>query len=187
VAAFATPEDLRLLLRLPTIDEAAATLLLDLATSAVLAEIRQDVVQVVNDVVTLDGTGTTTLLLPQIPVTAVESVTERGLPLAVDADYTWSGAGVLTRLCGRWPTRPRSVQVVYTHGYPDGELPGILRTVTVQAAARVWVNPRQMTSESIGDWSGSFGAAGTGPGRIDLTDWEKGLLAQLKASNGGGR
>lgn len=179
MAAFATPEELRKLLRLDEVDEDAAAFLLGLAEAAVRAEVRQEILANDDTEVTLDGGGTPVLLLPETPVTGVSSVVENAQELTEGADYVWSASGVMTRLRRTWSPLPRSVAVVYSHG--RAEVPDIVRAVTVQAAARVWVNPRQLSQESIGDYSRSFGTTSAPAGRIQLTEYERELLGRYRA------
>lgn len=179
MAEFATPEELSKLLRLDEIDEGTAEFLLELAEAAVRAEVRQEILASEDTEVVLDGTGTPVLLLPETPVTDVSSVVEHDQELTEGADYVWSSSGVLTRLRRTWSPRPRSVAVIYSHGRAD--VPEIVRAVTVQVAARVWVNPRQLSQESIGDYSRSFGTSSAPPGRIELTAYERGLLGRYRA------
>src|SRR5699024_1712464 len=131
------------LLKLMTIDEEEAAFILGLAEAAVLAEVRQDIRASTDTEATLDGTGTPVLLLPQVPVTGVSSVTEHDRELTEGTDYVWSASGVLTRLRRAWSALPRSVSVVYSHGHET--VPGVVRSATVQAAARVWPNRQQLS------------------------------------------
>ncbi|WP_026126886.1 hypothetical protein [Nocardiopsis xinjiangensis] len=43
------------------------------------------------------------------------------------------------------------------------------------------VNPRQLSQESVGDYSRSFDTSSAQPGRIELTDYERGLLGRYRA------
>lgn len=181
-AAFAAAEDLRRFLRLPTVDSEAATSLLQQVSDTIRAEVTQRIDHVTGDTITLgNGRGRPSweLFLPELPVLDVTSVTEQGLTLVNDQDYTWSPSGVLTRLGYYWPNKPRSVQVTYSHGYET--VPGVMKTVCVQAAARAWVNPSQSTSVTVGGFSRSRNVGGQAPsGRIQLTEYERGLLDQLR-------
>ncbi|MFC5997113.1 hypothetical protein ACFQE5_23145 [Pseudonocardia hispaniensis] len=181
---FATPEELRIFLRREQgqLDEHLAVLMLDMAGDAIRAETRQILDEVVDDELTIDRPGGGRILcLPELPVTAVSAVVEHGVALTHGVDYTWAGSGVLTRIGRCWPTEQRAVTVTYTHGYPPRRRPGILRTVALQIAGRAVINPEQVTQLSIGDYSRSWQTAGTGrTGRIELTDWERTQLAELR-------
>src|SRR5690606_9195460 len=129
------------------------------------------------------GTGSHKLILPRWPVTAVTSVTIRNddaddevLVHGKDHDYTWSAAGILTRVNGCWPTWDQSVQVVYTAGhdpYPVG-----VKRIVLRMAAAAWGNPMLLASESLGDHSRSFSAEALG---MSLSDKDKKLLGLYRA------
>lgn len=179
---FATADDLRLFLRRSSIDTPEADLALLMAAETIRAELDQQIDHVDNDLfVAGPGTGRV-LLLPQLPVTAVNRVVEYGVELLDGEGYTWSHAGTLTRLGGAWPVEPRTVSVTYSHGYLPTEIPAVLRTVSVQVAARAFVNPEGATQISIGDASRSYAASsGQAPsGRLQLTDYERRLLRGLR-------
>lgn len=64
------------------------------------------------------------ILLRRGPVIAVTSVTENGVALVADVDYSVSDAGVLSRMCGRWYPRQwragvNNIVVNYTAGRMD--------------------------------------------------------------------
>lgn len=194
--AYATPNELRLLVRHPapfTDDESAtAELLLELAEGVIEDETGQ-ALEESTDTVILDsptrqapwphvpGTGSHKLILPRWPVTAVESVTilhetEPAENLEFGRDYTWSAAGTLTLLNGWWPTRDRSVQAVVTAGY--NPMPKGLRRMVLRMAAAAWNNPLLASSESLGDHSVSFSADALG---IELSDKDKKTLGLYRA------
>ncbi|MFJ4687059.1 hypothetical protein [Streptomyces sp. NPDC088789] len=179
--AYATPDQLRLLLRLPAFtgdDEARAQLLLDLAEGVIDDETGQ-ALQESTDTVLLDsptryrawpyvqGAGDRRLVLPRWPVKAVASVTVLGedgtadvLDEGADRDYTWSAAGILTRVAACWPLHDRSVQVTYTAGH--NPLPKSLPGIELRLAASAWSNPLPVSSESLGDHSISYSAEALG-------------------------
>lgn len=88
--------------------------LLSAGSRAFRRETRQHISRVVDDTVTLDPEGSTVLLLPELPVTAVTSLTINGV--AVDVAGLWSEKGIIRRSAA-FPRTFRSVQVTYTHGY----------------------------------------------------------------------
>ncbi|WP_340382318.1 hypothetical protein U5640_36370 [Streptomyces sp. SS7] len=195
--AYAVAEELRLLLRLPpfTADqEATAVLLLDLAEGVIDDETGQALEQS-TDTVVLDsptrqdpwpdvpGTGSHKLVLPRWPVTAVTSVTilndsgtDEDLVQGADHDYTWSAAGILTRVNGWWPTHDRSVQVLYTAGFDP--LPKVLKGIALRLAAGAWANPLLASSESLGDHSIAFSADALG---MVLSGADRKALGRYKA------
>lgn len=154
---YATAEQLRVHLDLATIDTARANQLLDRASKAVRSAAGVTIDEA-TETITVDGTGTGVILLPNYPVTAITSVTEDGTALVVDDDYTWARSGVLERVKKSWPTKQRSVVVAYTHGYVTADLPEELGVVTVDVAARAWQNPIDVRQEGIGNYTASYGA-----------------------------
>ncbi|MGW1035010.1 hypothetical protein ACWD4Z_22840 [Streptomyces antibioticus] len=179
--AYATPEQLRLLLRLPPFageDEARALLLLELAEGVIDGETGQPLEES-TDTVLLDsptqhspwpdvqGTGERRLVLPRWPVKTLSSVTlfredgtDEVLTHGADRDYTWSAAGILTRVGACWPLHDRSIEVVYTAGY--NPLPKGLTGIELRLAAGAWSNPLLAASESLGDHSISYSAEALG-------------------------
>ena len=99
-----------------------------------------------DDELTLDGPGSSTLVLPSLHVTAISSVTELGT--VVDpTGYAWSATGVVRRtgeggdgLWGytwthaRWTGALRGLVVAFTHGYD--ELPLEVQAVVDRVASR---------------------------------------------------
>lgn len=157
MARLATAADLEDYLQ--TTFTAAETLqaetLLDHASGIIRRVAGQDFDQVVDDVVTLPASYTSTLLLPQLPATAVASVVTSGTTLTVDVDYeAVLPAGILRRLKNaKWA---KSVTVTYTHGFAT--VPDDLVAICTEMAARAWVNPRGLLSEQIGNYSARWGA-----------------------------
>lgn len=179
--AYATPEQLRLLLRLPAFtgdEEARAQLLLDLAEGVIDLETGQPLEESTDTVVLdsptqhrawpeLQGIGERRLVLPRWPVKAVTSVTvfredgtDEVLTYGADQDYTWSAAGILTRVNACWPLHDRSTQVTYTAGH--NPLPKGLTGIELRLAAGAWSNPLLASSESLGDHSISYSAEALG-------------------------
>lgn len=151
--AYAEPQDLATWLGedFDADETTRAQMLLDLATGEVDDVLEQNLEQVTDDQVVLDGTGTDTLVLPSWPVTAISALDEDGTSLTQGDDYVWSRSGVVTRKRDVWPSLPRSVEVTFTHGYTT--IPEVIRSATVKIAAASWVNPAGVRSESIGDYS----------------------------------
>lgn len=160
----ATLQDLADALQIPLADlpTGTGTLLLECATAVVqIAAGGQRIVQVVGDTASLIGTTDSWLDLPQIPVTAVASVTLDGAALTVGIDaaqYKHLG-NRLWRTDG-WQTyvgRPSEVVSVNTHGYPAGHQKLQLgRWATLSLAKGQVPNPGSVASESIDDYSVTF-------------------------------
>lgn len=182
---YPTAEQLRLLMRLPAWtgeQEATADLLLELAVGVVEDETGQ-ALEAATETVILDGTGTTKLVLPRWPVTAVTAVTIRGddeddqvLVHGADHDYTWSAAGILTRIGGLWPCHDQAVEVEVTAGF--SVIPPGVRRIVLRLSAAAWSNPSSLTAETLGDLSRSFNAADIG---MELSDKDRRTLGAYRA------
>ncbi|MFJ3812283.1 mobile element protein [Streptomyces sp. NPDC090073] len=117
--------------------------------------VRHPVSLVAGDVVTLDGTGQQTLLLPSAPVIAVPSVKLDGVTVTQGTDYEWSADGILRRIGACWPDRLRCVEVSYDHGY--AVIPEDIQEVVIdQARALYRIDPGVQT-KTVGGQSVTFG------------------------------
>lgn len=106
----------------------------------------------VTETLTVDGSGSDTLDLPTLRLTAVLAVTEDGEVVDVD-DIEWATAGYLKRSTA-WTRKLRGVTAQVTHGY--AEMPLSLAEVVMTAAARGLdvTSPGVVRSqEQIGDYS----------------------------------
>lgn len=146
MTAFATIAQLSAYLRF-SIDpsDPFAQLALDAATQAIRKYTNQHLSYVADETVTLDGSGSDTMLLPEVPVTNVSQVivdVDLDTPkILLDnshgsmSEYDFvNEAGLLVRrrgqyilyqsntaaMWGMWPERRKSVQVTYSHGYRAG-------------------------------------------------------------------
>jgi hypothetical protein len=138
-----------------TIDPADAALQLQLATGAVQGTVRQRLVQVADDEVTLLGTTDSWLDLPERPVPAVSSVILNGEEVT---DYKPFGARLFRR-CGwsKCAEEPGTVAVTYSHGYaPDDPGLALAHQVVLMLAVNSYANPTGSTSMSIDDYREGF-------------------------------
>lgn len=188
--AYATPADLASFLQVPSVDTASATLILQMCTDAIEAEIGQSLGQQNVVALLLDGpNGSAVLILPGFPVTAVTSieVLARDLTwqmLTEGTDYTWSKDGIVTRvfattdpqgpIAPAWPSRPQSIRVSYSRG--EGTLPSAAKTLCLMVAGRLFPNPSALQSEQIGGMNLRFGAKG---GDIVFSPVELKMLGRL--------
>lgn len=174
-------------------DDASALLALSLASDAVRAYIGQEISIVEDEELTLDGTGTTLVLLPELPVTDVSSVIEDGLELTYDEDFYWSAQGELIRVEPRWEgitrverpweslkrierrwiKKPRAIVVTYSHGYAT--VPGPIKGATLALAGRLVDSPAGVKQETIGAYSVTYSS-----GTPTLADNETRLLDQYR-------
>jgi hypothetical protein len=141
---FVTPEQLVTYLD-EDIDEERAELLLRAVSDEIRDALGWSVTAESGVSATLDGSGTDLVVLPTRRLTAVTVVEEDGRLLAGPADYMWYRSGMLRRVSGgraiRWTRRPQGVTVVFDHGYPPDEVPGVFATVVYETAAGLLANP----------------------------------------------
>lgn len=128
----------------------------------------------------LDGSGTDMVLLKQLPVNAVSSVSVAG---AAVTDYRVDTArGALLRgATGSWPTPVwpygrDNVQVVYDHGFDVADLPRSVSMVALSIAARLVIQG-PAAQEGIGNVSIRYALAST-----DLTVGERLILGRYPAA-----
>lgn len=130
------------------------------ACDAVREHMCQTITQVVNDPITLVGSDTRALLLPELPVTAVVSVTLNGVAVT---DWTLDplGSGILWRDgYGYWP-RCQKFVVTYTHGYAPADIPGNVRLVTLRLAQAEYDQPGAIQQQTAGPFSVTYAPAST--------------------------
>lgn len=192
--AFATEADLENLTGQP-IETAQAALLLDGATAAIQEWTGQTIEAVEADEVTLVGNFTRKLVLPEMPVTAVDSVVVDGDTLTVSTDFTWQRHGVLWRPRYANPNAPsqrsfevlggaywggpdREVVVTYDHGFAT--IPPMVKTVCLAIAVRAMGNPGGVRAEAIDGYSITYDRNGTS---FQILDGEMKLLRKYRRSS----
>jgi len=107
----------------------------------------------ITDTYTLDGPGSSILMLPSLKVTAVSSVTNDGTAVT---DPEWSEAGMVR---GCWSCKFRGVVVEMTHGYDvcPPEILGVLQEAASRGVGGSAVS--QVGQVRMGGVSGVPGAA----------------------------
>lgn len=106
---------------------------------------------VVDDVVTLWGTNTRALTLPELPVVAVTSIVCDGTAIT---DFTVDQYGLVWRSTGyAWASGLQYV-VTYTHGYST--IPGIIKTTALRLARSALGRPDGVRSESVAGYSATY-------------------------------
>lgn len=138
-------------------DDPAALAALDTASAFVEAYLGQPV-ELVDETVILDGSGTRVLLLPAYPVTDVDVVGIDDEVLEPGIDYEWSKTGELRRRGGPWPSTLRSIAVTYSHGFDP--VPDAIVGVVTAMAARLYDTPLSVRQESIGGYSVTYTGGG---------------------------
>ncbi len=134
-------------------DPIKAQAALEDACDEVRSYLGQRIDLVAGDVVTLQGTGTRTLLLPEVPVVSIASVVVDGTAVTsytVDKDF-----GVMWRTDGYSWTCNGSVVVTYTHGF--AVVPGDIKRVVYKLAMGGLTGP--VTQETVGPFSVSYGSS----------------------------
>ncbi len=149
-------------------DSAAAARAITEASAAIRNYCNQQIDQT-EDEYTFDvGERQTRLFLPELPVTAIDSVTENGTALDTTA-YKLGRGGILHRVGGYWYPGVQTVTVTYTHGHAT--IPDDVKSVCVRAAARSYqagLNAATLAgvsgvqAQSIGDYSVQFGSQTSG-------------------------
>jgi hypothetical protein len=156
------------------VDTATATLLRDLVTDALRSATGQTF-DLVSSTVSLTPPEGQELVLPQLPATAPTNVKVGGVTVTdwffqTDRLYRLGGWLAYDTTTGT----PLNVEVSYSHGYST--VPGDLKRIALQAAARAYLNPTglQQHSETIGSetYSDTY-AAGTRTLGVTLTAQEK--------------
>jgi hypothetical protein len=139
----------------PISDEAKAQTALEEATAILQSLTGQQLVPVDDDRVLLNGDGASVLLLPELPVRAIDAVKVEGVALDPD-DYEWATDGRLrlTGVCAVFPDRYQSVDVTYDHGFEP--MPDDLRLTAARLACRITKGEgaeRAITWENVGAYS----------------------------------
>lgn len=159
MATFATPAQLGVLLGTTTAPAnvgPAAELALQAATDDIVAAIGWDPRQSpgrtrVVAASEISSRPPYSVQLPARNVTALAITGADGLPI-IASGYSWRADGTITF---RSPIRWGELVVTYTAGWPADQLPGVLRTICLEQAAR-WLDARGQRLKSH-TWS--IGAA----------------------------
>jgi hypothetical protein len=121
-----------------------------------------------DDTILMDGTGRDALLLPQLPVESVASVTVAGEEEWMGYSYELHDSGVLMRTweafditvaasSAIWPKGRNNVEVTYTHGYSDDEFPRSVRMLALERAERIYKGSSGVVFETLGQRSVRYG------------------------------
>ena len=159
----ASPQDIGKILELgDDLDVNKATVLMEAATAVVQEAADtppQRIVLVEDDEQVLLGDLASWLALPQRPVQSVASVKLDGFELAEGVDFSRFGSR-LYRQQGwlRHRYRPSTVEVLYTHGYPEGHQGlQLARSAVISLIRGVYGNPEGAIAVRIDDYSASYG------------------------------
>jgi len=185
---FITAQDLSDILGRDVTSDAGATIAIDAACD-MCRTISEQQFNRGTTTATLDGSGTDSLVLPQMPVLSAGTVLVSGGTIS---DYVLKENGVLIRRLSDptavaadgwtgfrpdtlvWPYGRQNVQVTYDHGYDDADLPRDIRMVALKLAER-FVLQGPAIQESLGQASIRYAGAAT-----DLTMGEKAILRKYR-------
>lgn len=151
------------------------------AQGAVRRECGWHVAPVITETLTLDGSGSRTLLLPSKRVRALESVTNDGRDVADRVKFSRT-AGVLTLASG-WSCDVGAVEVTLTHGYSVEEVPevaALIVTLTKRAADSGLVVQQSVGGAAVRLATGRDG----GPLGLPLLESEKDVLRPYRLTWG---
>lgn len=166
------------------------------ASAAIQSYTRQTLIEVIDDVIALEGTWGEELWLPERPVTAVSEVKQGGAVIATAAySFTrrgrllWGGNLLISDQAeapwgpygpgGFWGGPHVEITVKYTHGYEV--LPDDIKLACKRIAARIYEHPTQsgqLAGEAIGTYSYRVNVA---DGRVvDLVESDVRLLNRYR-------
>ena len=175
MAQFATKADLDRFLGITTTQD-RADLALQLASAAIQNYTRQRLERVDDDIVSLRGNWSSELWLPERPVEAVSEVKIGDAPVLGTTLYRWDRKGLVEHLSSYWGGHLGVVQLKYTHGFEP--IPDDIKAVCLQVASRLYDNPEQAGSETIGRYSYTYPRVlGVGAG---LNSDEADLMARYR-------
>lgn len=154
-----------------TFDDTQASIVIAEASAAIRAYCGWHLVPSVAEDITVDGSGSTILLLPTTHLTAVTALVEDSEPVDL-ASVEWSESGYLRRSTA-WTSRLRGVIASIEHGY--ARPPDELRAVAASAVLRALSSPQGgVTSEQVGAVSRTYASTATAM----LSDDEYAVLAR---------
>src|SRR6266404_3405049 len=197
---FATAAELAIRLGLEFTDDeiVRADALLASASGLIAEHAKQQIALVTDDTLTMPGTNRDRFRLPERPVVEVASVTIGGQALAEGHDWYLKGDEIIRLssiyvrngsldgfldapyLLGRsfgWPGLP--LTIVYTHGYDDDAIPSLVKTICMEMAVRVWVNPGSVARETVGNTQTVYDNNRFSPSGLLLTDTERNELRRF--------
>ena len=176
LAPFITQQDLSDYVGRDVTSDAGALMAIDAACDVVRDITEQDFTYGTTTV-SLDGTGTDVLILPQRPVANAGTVLVNGgtitdyIPPTPDG-FLYRGSATATYYTGGvcWPRGRQNVRITYEHGFQSIDVPRSIRMVAISYAARL-IMQGVAQSETVGDTTVNYGMAAS-----DLTANELRIL-----------
>lgn len=197
MAQFATHDDFaaRLGLTLSQAEKDRADALLTLASGLIQQKTKQKIERVTDDLLSVRSVYGERFRLPERPVVSVQSVTltpQSGSPTVLDANTYYLESDELVR--ASFPVRYQQffanwtrgwlgplykLDIVYTHGFADDEIPELVKAICMEIVVRVWVNPGSVAREIVGNVSTVYDNNRFSPVGLAITDAEKSDLTDL--------
>lgn len=190
MALFAATDDLeaRLGIDFTAEEDIRAEMLLTLASGLIQDAAGQQIALVTDDELTMPGTNADRITLPQRPVVSVTSITLDGSELAEGTDWYLkdntiyrisSSLSDSDSICGGFGSPTQTLVITYTHGYATTDIPGLVTSICLEAAVRVWTNPGAVIAERIGDEDVTYAPYSDPPRGLLLTDAEERKLRRF--------
>lgn len=188
-APFISREDLSDYIGRDVAADDGALACVDAACQIIRTVAEQTFNEVIDDEITLDGTGTDSLLLPELPVSAAGTVVVTAAGAATTytlGDYSLSDNGILfagTAIgplswgwpdAGIWPAGRQNIAVTYSHGYGTADFPSDVRMLALTVASRLAIQGPAI-SETLGGQGITYAAAST-----ELTPTEQLVLHKYR-------
>lgn len=151
------------------------------AQAAVRSYCGWHVAPIIEETLTVDGSGTHRLLLPSKHVLAVEQVNEiingQAQPIT---DYTWSASGILRREDKPFTDRYQAIRLTIKHGWNPEDIPDV-QALIIQMARRAANAPAGIVrSQSVNGATVTMDMSGGGAPMINLLASEKSSLARYR-------
>lgn len=108
------------------------------------------------DVVLLDGNGTNKLLLPAAPVVGDVVVKVDGVDVSAEVRVSRKN-GILRRIGDYWPCDYENVEVTYSHGYPEADIPADIQDAVLEHAATMLLTHAHLAQEGAGGVQATYG------------------------------
>lgn len=134
---------------------------LDAACDEIRDYLNQTIDLVTGDVITLYGTDSRAMLLPELPIVAVTSVILAATvssPAVAVTDYTVDQYGILWRDAPYFWPRGNKYTVTYSHGYAPVNVPSLLKVAAFKLA-RLGSTGGTVKQESTGPFSVTYESA----------------------------
>jgi len=168
MVALATPAQLGAFMQQPLADtDPAALLLLDIASDMVRDFLQARLDAVAADVVLLDPINGATVILPELPVTAVTLLETFDGTVWTTADPTTYAVSKRIGIIGAlpytgvtWPYLPETWRVTYDHGFAT--VPLSIVGVALGVAARQYNGVNGVDSERLGGYQVKYAIAAEG-------------------------